>query len=84
MQTHEPPTHSVPPPHAGLVPQRHSPEVVQRLARVTSQVTQAAPLTPQAATVAVEQVAPEQQPLGQLVALQPLHTPPEQVCAPQS
>jgi hypothetical protein len=28
------------------------------------------------------QVAPEQQPLGQLVALQPLHTPPTQLCPP--
>jgi hypothetical protein len=84
LQTHELPTHNVPPPQAGLVPQRHSPEAEQRLARVTSHETQAAPLTPQVASAAPVQVEPEQHPLGQLPALQPLHTPPKQVCTPQS
>jgi hypothetical protein len=84
LQTHEPPTHSVPAPQAGLVPHRHSPDAEHRLARVTSQETHAAPLTPHAPRAAPEQVAPEQHPPGQLPALQPLHTPPEQVCAPQS
>jgi hypothetical protein len=83
LQTHELPTHSVPPPQAGLVPQRHSPEAEQRLARLTSHETQAAPLTPQVAGAAPVQVEPEQHPLGQLAGLQPLQAPPKQVCAPQ-
>jgi hypothetical protein len=84
LQTQPPAAHTVPMPHAGLVPQRHSPEALQRLARVRSQVTQAEPLEPQLPIAAAVQVAPEQQPLGQLPALQPLQTPPVQVWAPQS
>jgi len=84
LQTQLPATHTVPMPHAALVPQRHSPEELQRLARVRSQVTQAEPLEPQVPSAAAVQVAPEQQPLGQLPALQPLQTPPVQVWAPQS
>ena len=49
-----------------------------------SHETQAAPPAPQAFSAAPVQVAPEQHPPGQLVALQPLHTPPEQAWVPQS
>ena len=84
LQAHAPPEHTVPAPHAGFVPHRHSPDAEQRLARVGSQATQAAPLTPQVPNPAPVQVAPEQQPPGQLEALQPLHTPPAQLWLPQS
>jgi hypothetical protein len=84
LQTQFPATHTLPMPHAVLVPQRHSPEALQRLARVRSHVTHAEPLEPQLPRAAAVQVAPEQQPLGQLPALQPLQTPPVQVWAPQS
>jgi hypothetical protein len=83
LQTHAPATHSVPALQAGLVLQRHSPDEVQMLARVTSQVTHADPAVPQASRPAGEQVLPEQQPFAQLLAVQPLHTPPVQVWVPQ-
>jgi hypothetical protein len=47
---------------------------------VVSQPTQIAPPLPQVATDGLLQVAPEQQPPGQLVALQPLQRPAPQVC----
>jgi hypothetical protein len=84
LQTQAPLTHTVPAPHAGLVPQPHSPVTEQTFARVGSHATQAAPLTPQVPSPALVQVAPEQQPPGQLEALQPLHTPPAQLWEPQS
>jgi len=84
LQTQAPPAQAVPAPQARLVPQRHSPDTEHRLARLTSQETQAAPPVPHDPSPAPAQVAPEQHPPGQLVALQPLHTPPEQVWVPQS
>jgi hypothetical protein len=81
---HAPPTHSVPAPQAEPVPHRHSPDDEQLLARVRSHAAHTEPPDPHVAVPAGMHVAPEQQPLGQLPALQPLHAPPAQVCAPQS
>jgi len=53
-------------------------------ARVGSQATHAAPPVPQVTVDAVAQVDPEQQPLGQLVVLQSLQTPPAQIRPAQS
>jgi hypothetical protein len=64
--------------HEGPVPQRQPP-LVQRSARSGSHAWQAAPWVPHEVADAGLQVAPEQQPLGQVVALQPEHTPPAQV-----
>jgi hypothetical protein len=61
-----------------LLPHAHAP-AVQRSER-RPQATQAPPLIPQVVTVAALQVAPEQQPAGQMAEVQPLHTPPVQVC----
>jgi hypothetical protein len=83
LHTHAPATQTVPVVQAGLVLQRHSPDEAQMLARVMSQVTHAEPAVPQAFRPAGEQVVPEQQPFAQLLAVQPLHTPPEQVWVPQ-
>ena len=84
LQVQAPPMQTVPAPQARPVPQRQSPAVEQLFARVGSQVTQADPLDPHAVMSDGVQVAPEQQPLGQLAALQPLHTPAEQLWPPQS
>jgi hypothetical protein len=46
---------------------------------VRSQLTHAAPPEPHAIGARLLQVDPVQQPLGQVVALQPLHAPPTQV-----
>jgi hypothetical protein len=44
------------------------------------QATHAAPFAPQVARAGWKQVEPEQQPLGQLLALQPLQAPLAQLC----
>ena len=51
------------------------PAAEQLSVRTASQPTQLTPLLPQVAKEGVLQVAPEQQPFGQLVELQPLHVP---------
>ncbi len=79
LQTHLPAEQRWPAAHAGPVPQAQVPPAAQPSARVASQPTQAAPPLPQVASDGGLQVAPEQQPPGQLVALQPLHRPPPQV-----
>ena len=55
------------------------PELEQWSARALSHDTQAAPFTPQAVELGVEQVLPLQHPVAQLAALHPLHAPPLQV-----
>lgn len=67
-QTHAPPTQRWPDPQGALVPQRHAPPASQRSAVVVLQATQAAPPAPHAASEGVVQIAPEQQPLGHVVA----------------
>ena len=79
LHTHLAPTQRCPGPQAGPVPQAQLPPAAQPSARVVSQPTQTAPPLPQVATDALLQVAPEQQPLAQLVALQPLQRPAPQV-----
>jgi hypothetical protein len=75
-----PPAQRCPALHTGPPPQLHAPPAEQESARAVSQPTHTAPPLPQAATDGVLQVLPEQQPLGQLVALHPLHTPPVHTC----
>jgi hypothetical protein len=53
-------------------------------ARVASHATHAAPPVPQVTADDVAHVDPEQQPLGQLVVLQSLQTPPAQIRPAQS
>jgi hypothetical protein len=86
---HEPASHTQVPPaqrwptaQAGCVPQAHCPAAEQLSARTASQPVQVAPAVPQVATEGGLHVAPEQQPFGQVVPLQPLHTPPTHNCAP--
>jgi hypothetical protein len=61
--------------HTGPPPQLHAPPAEQESARAVSQPTHTAPPLPQVASAGGLQVAPEQQPVGQLVALQPLQCP---------
>lgn len=84
VQAQTPATQFVPAPHAALAPHRHSPDMEQLSARVTSQVTQAAPPAPHAAVPPVVHVDPEQHPLAQLVAVQLAQAPPEQPIPRQS
>jgi hypothetical protein len=79
LQTHLPPTHICEAPQAAAPPQLQVPLAEQPSARVASQPTQTAPPLPQVASAGGLQVAPEQQPLGQLVALHPLQCPAVQV-----
>jgi hypothetical protein len=79
LQTQRPPLHLCPAAHAGAAPQTQAPVAAQPSARVASQPMQTAPPLPQVASEGGLQVAPEQQPVGQLVALQPLQCPPVQV-----
>jgi hypothetical protein len=79
LQTHLPAEQRWPAPHAGPAPQEHVPPDEQPSARVASHPTQAAPPLPHVVSDGGLQVAPEQQPPGQLVTLQPLQRPPPQV-----
>lgn len=79
LQTHLPAVQRWPTAHAAPVPQAQVPPAAQPSARVASQPTQTAPPLPHVASDGALQVAPEQQPAGQLVALQPLQRPPPQV-----
>ena len=74
--THAPPEHRCPAEHAARPPHVQFPAALQPSDR-RSHATQAAPGAPHAVAVGGEtQVAPEQQPDAQLVALQLVHTPP--------
>jgi hypothetical protein len=84
LQAQTPAWQVVPAAHAALAPQRHAPAAPQLSDRTASQVTQAAPPVPQAVTVGVAQVTPEQQPTGQFAGVQLLHTPPLQIRPAQS
>jgi hypothetical protein len=77
-----PPWQRWPDPHMAPPPQVQAPDAEQLSALVVSQPTQAAPPVPQVSTAGGLQVAPEQQPFGQLVALQPLQRPAVQVWPP--
>ncbi len=79
LQTHLPPTHLCAAPHSAAPPQVQAPVAEQASARVASQPMQTAPPLPQVVSDGALQVAPEQQPPGQLVALQPLQCPAVQV-----
>jgi len=73
-QTHTPPLHTWPAPHAPPIPHEHAPEGEQLSAFVVSQVTQPAPFVPQLESDDALHVLPEQQPPGHEVALQ-THAP---------
>jgi hypothetical protein len=80
LHTHRPATHLWSGPQAVAPPQVQAFPAEQPSARAASQPTQTAPPLPQVEREGALQVAPEQQPAGQLVALQPLQRPPVQVC----
>lgn len=65
--------------HAGVAPHEQAPVDEQLSARVASHPTQTEPPLPQLVSAGALQVAPAQQPFGQLVALQPLQCPAVQV-----
>ena len=79
LQTHWPAEQRWPTAHAAPEPQEQVPPAEQPSARVASQPTHAAPPLPHVPSDGALQVAPEQQPDGQLVTLQPLQRPPPQV-----
>ena len=70
-QTQAPPRQCRPVPQGAPVPHRQLPSAEQASAAMASQVTQAAPLTPQVARARGRQTPPAQQPSGQEVASQP-------------
>ena len=84
LQTQAPPTQALPAPHAAWLPHWHWPVTAQLSAWLGSQVTQAAPPSPQVVLDGAAQVDPEQQPPGQFVVLQSLQTPPPQMRPAQS
>lgn len=69
LHTQAPAMHCRPAAQAAFAPQRHAP-VEQLSAFVVSHATHEAPAVPHAVTVSVLQLAPVQQPFGQLAALQ--------------
>ena len=78
-QTHAPTAQRWPAPQTAPLPQAQAPLAEQLSAFVVSQAVQVAPPLPQVEVPGMLQVAPEQQPLAQLVALQLLQTPAVQV-----
>ena len=78
--TQAPDRQRCPAPQAAPVPQAHAPAGEQPSALVTSQLMHSAPAAPQLETLGGLQVAPAQQPSGQLTLLQPLQRPSVQVC----
>ena len=70
-----PPVHFWPAAHATPEPHAQAPAAEHPSARSLSHPTQAAAPRPQAARVGTLQVAPEQQPSGQVAAVQLLHLP---------
>lgn len=73
LHTHAPPTHCCPIAHAGPEPQRHSPP--EHVLARSSHAKHASPAVPHAAIEGGAHVAPLQQPLGQVAAEHPEHTP---------
>jgi hypothetical protein len=71
-----------PAPQAGPLPHAQVPDGEQPSARVTSQLVHSAPPAPQVDRLAGLQVAPVQQPSGQVVLLHPLQRPAVQDCPP--
>jgi hypothetical protein len=71
--------HFWPTPHGAPVPHTQAPAAEQPSAFVMSHPTQTAPAYAQVETEGALQVAPEQQPLGHVVLLQPLQRPAVQV-----
>jgi hypothetical protein len=79
-QTQLPDTQCRPVVHWLFAPQRQAPRLLHESARIGSHTVQAPPSTPHcAAVVGVTQVLPLQQPVGQVMALQPVHAWPVQV-----
>jgi hypothetical protein len=76
LQMHWPPEHTWPGPHGPDAPQLQAPAAEQLSALVATHEEQAAPATPQVVNAELSHVAPAQQPLGQLAAVQPVHAPP--------
>ncbi len=74
--TQLPPTHCLPPVHAGLAPHRHAP-IAQVSAVFESHIAQTEPPVPHAPTVGVTQASPAQQPVAHEVASH-THAPPTQ------
>jgi hypothetical protein len=81
-QMHAPATQRWPAAHAAPEPQVQLPPAEQPSAAFASQPTQVAPPVPQVVREGGLQVAPEQQPLGQLLGVHPLHAPFVQVWPP--
>jgi hypothetical protein len=76
LQMHLPCEQTCPGPQGPDDPQLHAPAAEQLSALAATHAEQATPATPQVANAEVSQVAPEQQPLGQLAAVQPVQAPP--------
>jgi hypothetical protein len=79
LQPHWPKKHALPAGHAGPVPHWQVPFAVQVSAVARSHVMQAPPAAAHALAERGTQVEPEQQPIGHVVAVQLLHTPPVHV-----
>jgi hypothetical protein len=79
LQPHWPKKQVLPAGHAGPAPHWQVPFAVQVSAVARSHVMHAPPGAAHALTPRCTQVAPEQQPFGQFVAVQVLHTPALQV-----
>jgi hypothetical protein len=75
LHTHCPWTQTCPAPHAADDPQLHWPFAEQLSEIVGSHALQAAPPTPQVANAGPLQLAPAQQPFGQLPLVHPVQTP---------
>jgi len=69
-----------PAPQTGPLPHAQAPDGEQPSARVTSQLVHSAPAAPQLDRLGGLQVAPAQQPSGQVVLLHPLQRPAVQDC----
>src|SRR5205814_726091 len=80
-QTHAPPEQCVPAAHGPPVaPHTHAPDpAAQRSVSVVLQLVHAPPAAPHSGNAIVEQLAPEQQPLGHDVELQ-VQPPPTHAC----
>jgi hypothetical protein len=76
---HRPALHFCPTPQRAPEPHTQAPAVEQPSAFVMSHPTQTAPASPQVDTEGALHVAPEQQPLGHVVPVQPLQRPLAQV-----
>jgi hypothetical protein len=79
LQTQLPPEQTCPVLQAKANPHRQTPDVEQLSALVGSQPVQASPSAPQVVSVGLSQMAPEQHPVGQFAAVQPVHAPASQL-----